>query len=68
MMKDFVLDTLQKHLPDMSRAQILRQIVWCLTVPAIWDERGKNDMKTGLVISACIAFDSSIPQQQKKPA
>jgi hypothetical protein len=55
MMKEFILDTLQKHLPEMPRVKILQQIVWCLTVPAIWEERSKNEMKTGAShISVCL--------------
>lgn len=55
LMKEFILDTIQAQTPNMNRDQILQQTKWCLTVPAIWEEYGRDQMRIAAESAGMIA-------------
>lgn len=54
-MKDFVLETLGTKVTNLTQDEILQQIQWCFTVPAIWEEISKQEMENAAIRAGMIS-------------
>ena len=66
LMKEFALKKVQERAAGLAPDQISRSTQWCLTVPAIWEENGKDAMKrcaqlAGMTASAANPAGSAFP-------